>query len=74
MKVHWAILRHPFYPVHTVNIIVMACCLHHSLIGREMAIDPVKEHYDMSRLRQKRRDEDHIGTLESSDEKRLKHD
>ena len=75
LKMRWAILRSPpFYPVRTVNRIVMACCLLHNLIRREMAIDPMEEYYNMSGPRRQRRDEEHIDTIESSDKWRVKRD
>jgi len=33
-----------------------------------MVIDPIEEHYDMSRLRQQKRNEKHIDTIEFFDE------
>ena len=75
LKMRWAILRSPpFYPIRTVNGIVMACCLLHNLIRREMAIDPMEEYYNISGPRRQRRDEEHIDTIESSDEWRVKRD
>jgi len=66
---HWDILTSPqFYPVRTVNRIVMACCVIHKLIRREMAIDSIKEYYNISRPRRQRRDEEYMGTLGSPDE------
>ncbi|KAK9062031.1 hypothetical protein SSX86_019215 [Deinandra increscens subsp. villosa] len=41
LKKRWAILRSPsFYPIRTQNKIILACCLLHNLIRREMAYDP----------------------------------
>jgi len=75
LKMRWAILRSPpFYPVRMVNRIVMAYCLLHNLIRRGMAIDPMEEYYNMSGPTRQRRYEEHIGTIESSDEWRVKHD
>jgi hypothetical protein len=62
------------YPVRTVNRIVMACCLIHNLIRREMAVDPIEEYYDMSRPIRQIRDEEYIDGIESSDEWRVKRD
>ncbi|XP_061357670.1 protein ALP1-like [Gastrolobium bilobum] len=43
LKMRWAILRSPsFYPVKTHNRIIIACCLLHNLIRREMDIDPLE--------------------------------
>ena len=51
LKMCWAILRSPpFYPIRTMNRIVMACCLLRNLIRREMAIDAMEEYYNMSGL------------------------
>ena len=39
----WAILRSPsFYPIKTQCQIIIACCLLHNLIRREMSVDPIK--------------------------------
>ena len=44
LKNRWAILRSPaYYPVKTQNRIIMACCLLHNLIRREMPTDPVEQ-------------------------------
>ncbi|KAL5539393.1 hypothetical protein UlMin_044022 [Ulmus minor] len=41
LKNRWAILRSPsFYPIKTQNRIIMACCLLHNFIRREMPNDP----------------------------------
>ena len=75
LKMRWAIIRSPpFYPVRMVNRIVMAYFLLHNLIRRGMAIDPMEEYYNMSGPTRQRRYEEHIGTIESSDEWRVKHD
>ena len=40
IKNHWTILRSPsFYPIKIQNRIVMACCLLHNFIRREMLDD-----------------------------------
>lgn len=75
LKMRWAILiSPPFYPIRTVNRIVMACCLLHNLIKREMTIDLMEEYYNMSGPKRRRRYEEHIDTIESSDEWRVKCD
>ncbi|KAI3695280.1 hypothetical protein L1987_78275 [Smallanthus sonchifolius] len=41
LKKRWAILRSPsFYPIKTQNKIILACCLMHNFIRREMTYDP----------------------------------
>jgi hypothetical protein len=47
IKLRWAILRSPsFYPIKTHNQIIMACCLLHNYMRREMLVDPLKEQLD----------------------------
>ena len=49
LKLRWAILRSPsYYPVKTHCRIVIACCLLHNLIRREMAVDPLEEQLNAS--------------------------
>ncbi|KAK1441000.1 hypothetical protein QVD17_06836 [Tagetes erecta] len=44
LKKRWAILRSPsFYPTRTQNKIILACCLMHNFIRREMAYDPLDD-------------------------------
>ena len=44
LKIRWAILRSPcFYPIKTQCKIIVACCLLHNLIRREMSIDPMEQ-------------------------------
>ncbi|KAG8380517.1 hypothetical protein BUALT_Bualt06G0023900 [Buddleja alternifolia] len=48
IKKRWAVLRSPtWYPVKVQNRIIMACCLLHNLIQREMAVDPLE--YELER-------------------------
>lgn len=43
LKLRWAILRSPsFFPIKTQCRIIIACCLLHNLIRREMAVDPIE--------------------------------
>ena len=47
LKMRWAILRSPsYYPVKTHNRIIIACCLLHNLIRREMLVDPLETELD----------------------------
>ncbi|KAC9255295.1 hypothetical protein E3N88_46124 [Mikania micrantha] len=44
LKKRWAILRSPsFYPIRTQNKIILACCLMHNFIRREMTYDPLDD-------------------------------
>ena len=44
LKKRWTILRSPsFYPIKTQTKIIMACCLLHNFIRREMHIDPFED-------------------------------
>ncbi|KAL8473355.1 hypothetical protein ACS0TY_030257 [Phlomoides rotata] len=43
LKMRWAILRSPsWYPIKTTNKIIVACCLLHNYIRREMDVDPLE--------------------------------
>ncbi|KAL8528594.1 hypothetical protein ACS0TY_006147 [Phlomoides rotata] len=43
LKMRWGILRSPsWYPIKTTNKIIVACCLLHNYIGREMDVDPLE--------------------------------
>ncbi|KAL8466355.1 hypothetical protein ACS0TY_035454 [Phlomoides rotata] len=47
LKMRWGILRSPsWYPIQTHNQIIMACCLIHNYIRKEMAVDPIEQHLD----------------------------
>ncbi|KAL6336098.1 hypothetical protein AAG906_010375 [Vitis piasezkii] len=48
LKLRWAILRSPcFYPIKTQCKIILACCLIHNLIKREMSVDPLEQELDV---------------------------
>ncbi|RVX10853.1 hypothetical protein CK203_018178 [Vitis vinifera] len=48
LKLRWAILRSPcFYPIKTQYKIILACCLIHNLIKREMPMDPLEQELDV---------------------------
>ncbi|KAK9075689.1 hypothetical protein SSX86_004017 [Deinandra increscens subsp. villosa] len=58
LKKRWAILRSPsFYPIRTQNKIILACCLMHNLIRREMACDPLDD-YELIDINNDADDED----------------
>ncbi|KAL8523034.1 hypothetical protein ACS0TY_013126 [Phlomoides rotata] len=43
MKMRWGILRSPsWYSINTANKIIMACCLIHNYIRKEMLVDPLE--------------------------------
>ena len=45
LKQRWAILRSPsFYPVAIHNNVIIACCLLHNYIIKEMPQGPIDEH------------------------------
>ncbi|KAL6180386.1 hypothetical protein ACLB2K_047049 [Fragaria x ananassa] len=48
LKGRWAILRSPFYPVDTQTQIILACCLLHNLIRREMSQDPMEQQVNLN--------------------------
>ena len=67
LKMRWAILRSPcFYPIKTQNRVIMACCLIHNLIRREMLIDPYENAYDLSLNRENVVEDEVIGSIASS--------
>ncbi|KAL7180968.1 hypothetical protein ACSBR1_039928 [Camellia fascicularis] len=44
LKMRWAILRSAsYYPIRTQNRIIIACCLLHNFIPRDMAVDPIED-------------------------------
>ena len=48
LKLRCAILRSPcFYPIKTQCKIILACCLLHNLIKREMCVDPLEQELDV---------------------------
>ena len=67
LKMRWAILRSPsFYPIKIQNRIIMACCLIHNLIRREMSVDPDETAYDLSSNNENIVEEDVIASVASS--------
>uniref|UniRef100_A0A5B7B2I9 Uncharacterized protein n=1 Tax=Davidia involucrata TaxID=16924 RepID=A0A5B7B2I9_DAVIN len=67
LKLRWAILRSPsFYPVNTQNRIIMACCLLHNFIRREMPVDPSEEQLETQEATNEVHG-DPITTVETSD-------
>ena len=47
LKMRWGILRSPsFYPIRVHNRIIVACCLLHNFIRKEMSVDPFE--YEIS--------------------------
>ena len=48
LKLRWAILRSPsYYPVKTHSRIIIACCLLHNLIRREMPTNPLEHQLEI---------------------------
>jgi len=69
IKLRWAILRSPsFYPIKTHNQIIMACCLLHNYMRREMLVDPLKEQLDWHDHIHTGINNDPITQIEASDE------
>ncbi|TXG53527.1 hypothetical protein EZV62_018783 [Acer yangbiense] len=67
LKLRWAILRSPsFYPLKTHCKIIVACCLLHNLIRREISIDPME--HELSEIIEDELDHDVIGQVSSSPE------
>jgi len=70
LKLRWAILRSPsFYPIKTHNQIIMACCLLHNYVQREMLVDPLEEELDQHDQRHTGINNDPITQIEASDER-----
>ncbi|KAL8493331.1 hypothetical protein ACS0TY_024520 [Phlomoides rotata] len=47
LKMRWGILRSPsWYPIKTANKIIMACCLLHNYIQKEMDVDSLESDLD----------------------------
>ena len=71
LKNRWAILRSPsFYPIKTQNRIIMACCLLHNFIRREMPNDTYDNVVDepMEEFNQAEEYSGSISTIEPTDE------
>ncbi|XP_040362735.1 protein ALP1-like isoform X2 [Rosa chinensis] len=69
LKMRWAILRSPsFFPVKTQCRIVIACCLLHNLIRREMAIDPLENQLNAIMDNEDDDDDDIINFIDSSEQ------
>ncbi|XP_057471079.1 protein ANTAGONIST OF LIKE HETEROCHROMATIN PROTEIN 1-like [Actinidia eriantha] len=72
LKMRFAILRSPsYYPIQTQCRIVTACCLLHNLIKKEMPNDPVEFEYkrwEQENLHNIEVDDDHVTTIETSNE------
>lgn len=70
LTMRWAILRSSsFYPVRTYNRIIMACCLLHNLIRKEMARDPMEELYESQSHRTMQDNEvESIASIETTEE------
>ncbi|KAK3183400.1 hypothetical protein Dsin_030686 [Dipteronia sinensis] len=67
LKLRWAILRSPsFYPLKKHCKIIVACCLLHNLIRREMSVDPIG--HELSEIIEDEVDHDVIGKVSSSPE------
>ncbi|GLT58104.1 hypothetical protein SLA2020_310260 [Shorea laevis] len=65
----WAILRHPsFYPIKTQTRIVLASCLLHNFIRREMPYDPFEHLLDQVEPSVKMEPIENIASVESTDE------
>ncbi|KAL5549131.1 hypothetical protein UlMin_004362 [Ulmus minor] len=71
LKNRWAILRSPsFNPIKTQNRIIMACCLLHNFIRREMPNDPYDNVVDepVEEFNQAKEYSGSISTIEPTDE------
>ncbi|KAL8456461.1 hypothetical protein ACS0TY_033772 [Phlomoides rotata] len=63
LKMHWGILRGPsWYDIKTANQLIMACCLLHNYIRKEMNVDPLEGSLD--EYMSNHIDEDHVGDVE----------
>lgn len=73
LKMRWAILRsRSFYPIKIQNRIIIACCLLHNFIRREMPTDPMEEQLG-AELEEQLHNEDMehvapINTIDATDE------
>ncbi|XP_057419128.1 protein ALP1-like, partial [Lotus japonicus] len=69
LKMRWAILRSPsYYPVKTHNRIIIACCLLHNFVRREMSIDPLETELENMPINEEvdEHPHDNIETIEPS--------
>ncbi|WRX26273.1 Harbinger transposase-derived nuclease domain - like 7 [Theobroma cacao] len=68
LKMRWGILRSPsFYPIRIHNRIIIACCLLHNFIRREMSFDPSKVDLGEYVETNIAVDEDFISTIDPTD-------
>ena len=66
LKMRWAILHSPsIYPIKTQCRIILACCLLHNLIRKEMEVDPL-EHELEDFEEDEDENEEMIGSIDSS--------
>ncbi|XP_031386066.1 protein ALP1-like [Punica granatum] len=66
LKIRWAILRSPsFYPVRVHNRIIIACCLLHNFIRREMTFDPMEDQLNETDVDNPNEDSDHISDIQT---------
>ena len=69
LKMRWAILRSPsYYPIKIQNQIIIACCLIHNLIRREMSIDPIENDLNTNEATQNLTEDDIVASIASSDQ------
>lgn len=71
LKGRWAILRgKSYYPVKIQSRMIIACCLIHNLIRREMPVDPSEEEEEVGDTHSNTfdMDDDRITHIESSNE------
>lgn len=68
LKIRWAILRDPsWYPVDVHNRIILACCLLHNFIRREMPNDPLEARLTAEEAENLNCD-DNVAVIETSEE------
>lgn len=68
LKMRWGILRSPsFYPIRIHNRIIIACCLLHNFIRREMSFDPIEVDLGEYVETNIAVDEDFISTIDPTD-------
>ncbi|CAL2255371.1 unnamed protein product [Prunus armeniaca] len=69
LKMWWAILRSPsFYDITTQSRIILACCMLHNFIRREMLVDPMEDNMNTQLQDGNLEANDYITVVESSDE------
>ena len=69
LKFRWAILRSDcYFPIKAQSRIIIACCLLHNLIKREMPVDPLEHLLDENHPAPPQLVDEYIDAMEASNQ------